>query len=343
MKKNKWNFILIGLITTIVLIIVFSTNDIEQLKSIFQQANPLWLTAGILCMVLYWLLESLVLCITANSKRSSKLSLRGCIKTTMVGQLFNNLTPFASGGQPIQAYYLTKQGLQLGEATCILLVKFIVYQCTLIIYSGILLALKLSYFTSHISQLSFLTIVGFTVNFVVVLGLISIGFFPKFTVKVTRGIIKLLHKLRLLKNKEETVQKAMKQITEFHDGFSALRKDHSILIQSALFTTVQLTMFFSIPYFMCLALGITNASLPTIIAAGAFVLMVSSFIPLPGASGGAEASFSLFFGSFFPTASMVTVALLLWRFITYYLALFLGVLFCKTDSSLEEGLEKENL
>lgn len=343
MKKNKWNFILIGIITIIVLIVVFSTNDIKQLRSTFQKTNPLWLTVGILCMVLYWLLESLVLFLTANSKEHNTLTFRGSIKASMVGQLFNNLTPFASGGQPVQAYYLTKQGLQLGEATSILLVKFIVYQCTLIVYSGVLLVLKLSYFTTHISQLSLLTIVGFTVNFIVVFGLISIGFFPRFTVKITRSIIGLLYKIKLVKNKAETLQKSMNQITEFHEGFSTLRKSHSTLLQTALFTFIQLSLFFSIPYFLCLALGITNAPLLTIIAAGAFVLMISSFIPLPGASGGAEASFSLFFGSFLPNASTVTVALLLWRFITYYLALFLGVLFCKIDPTLEKELEKNNL
>lgn len=339
MKKNKWNFIIISFITAIVLFIVFSTQDVGQLLSTFHRANPIWLTTAVLCMILYWLLESIVLYITANGTPESKLRIGGAIKTTMVGQLFNNLTPFASGGQPIQAYYLTKQGFQVGEATCILLVKFIIYQFTLIIYSGILLILKLPFFTSNISHLSFLTIIGFTVNFIVVLALLSIGFFPLFTVKATRMIIKFLHRYKLLKNRQAAIEKTMRQIAEFHTGFTVLRRNHYMLIQSTIYTIIQLTLFFSIPYFISLALNITNTSYPTIIAAGAFVLMITSFIPLPGASGGAEASFSLFFGSFFQNSNTITVALLLWRFITYYLALFVGILFCKTDTSLNEKLK----
>ena len=46
--------------------------------------------------------------------------------------------------------------------------------------------------------------------------------------------------------------------------------------------------------------------------------MVSAFVPLPGASGGAEGSFVLFFGPFFQQDTILP-ATVVWRVLTYYL------------------------
>lgn len=55
-----------------------------------------------------------------------------------------------------------------------------------------------------------------------------------------------------------------------------------------------------------------------------FLLFVSaSYTPLPGASGAQEGGFLVYFGSVF-TGGTVSVALLVWRFITYYLCLLVG-------------------
>ena len=65
-----------------------------------------------------------------------------------------------------------------------------------------------------------------------------------------------------------------------------------------------------------------TASITTMVAAQVFVTMVSAFVPLPGASGGAEGSFYIFFGMFFKSA--IIPAILLWRIITYYANILVG-------------------
>ena len=61
------------------------------------------------------------------------------------------------------------------------------------------------------------------------------------------------------------------------------------------------------------------------LGAQSFVNMVSAFIPLPGASGGAEGSFYLFFGTFF--GNLIMPALFIWRIGTYYLNIVGGIAF----------------
>jgi len=77
-----------------------------------------------------------------------------------------------------------------------------------------------------------------------------------------------------------------------------------------------------VPYFIYRSFGMNNAPVTTMVAAQVFVAMVSAFVPLPGASGGAEGSFFLFFGMFFQTA--ILPAILLWRFLTYYVNILFG-------------------
>lgn len=57
------------------------------------------------------------------------------------------------------------------------------------------------------------------------------------------------------------------------------------------------------------------------------MLMITSFIPLPGGSGGAEAGFYLFFGMFFPQSGVIAIAILIWRIFTFYMPIVAGVIF----------------
>ena len=93
-------------------------------------------------------------------------------------------------------------------------------------------------------------------------------------------------------------------------------------------TVLQLTVYFLIPFCVCLALGVFINPLEAI-AASACVLMVSSFVPLPGAAGGAEGSFLVFFGMFLTDGSKTGTAILLWRLITFYLTIVIGMFFAQ--------------
>ncbi len=328
MKSNKFNFIFISIASIVMLLFVYFTNDMTKLITVIKNARLSWLMVGFLCMLLYWLLESGVLYCTANSIKR-RLSFLKAFQTTMVGQLFNNITPFASGGQPMQLYYLTQEAFHLGEASSILLMKFIVYQGSLVIYSTIMLIGRFSFFMGQISKIGYLVFIGFGVNVLVIIGLIMIGYYPKITTKLVKGILVILSRMHIVKNIELSTQKAVKHITEFHCGFKILMNQKRVLLRTILISTLQLTAFFAIPYCICMALNIVNVPFFSILAASSFVLMVSSFVPLPGASGGAEGSFYLFFGIFFVEPGLVAIAIIFWRLITFYLPVFVGIFFCQ--------------
>ena len=79
----------------------------------------------------------------------------------------------------------------------------------------------------------------------------------------------------------------------------------------------------SIPYFIYRSFGFLEQPINVIMAAQAYVSMVSAFVPLPGASGGAEGSFVLFFRSFFSEGTIIP-AMVVWRTMSYYLNFPIG-------------------
>ena len=75
---------------------------------------------------------------------------------------------------------------------------------------------------------------------------------------------------------------------------------------------------------------IPTADKSTAITSSAYVLLVGSFVPIPGASGGIEYSFVRFFGNFMPTV-LLNALLIVWRFITYYFGMILGGFLFSTE------------
>ena len=328
MKSNKWHLLFILFASCAVFGVIIATNDVNQLYSIIVGSRKRWLFLAVFFMFCYCVLESGVLYCTANCVKR-KLSFFHAFRTTMVGQLFNNLTPFASGGQPMQLYYLTQSSFKVGEASSILLMKFIVYQSALIAYSTLLIFIRFKFFSQQLNNLGYLIGLGFGVNLCVVIGLFLIGFLPKLTTKIILFLIKLLAKLHIIKNKEEKMEHAITQINGFHNGFKQLMKEKWVLLKSIFITLLQLTCMYIIPFCICMSLKIEVNSILSMVAASSFVMMISAFIPLPGASGGAEGSFYLLFGIFIMNPGLIAVAILLWRLITYYLPMIVGIFFCR--------------
>lgn len=327
-KNNRWAILIIGLVAVGSIAGAFLADGPEKIFASLADADKRWLAAGSGCMLLYWALESGCLHLAAR-KAWPRQRLRTSVVTSMIGQLFNCITPFASGGQPIQAFYMTRGGMPVGKATSVLLAKFIVYQTVLALYSAAVLLFEYRNFSENIAGFTKLALIGFAVNAAVVVVLFSVGFFPKITSGFFRSCVAILGRLRLIRDPDAAVASVDREITAFHQGFTELRRERAVMGSMAVMTVFQLTAYFLVPYCVLMALGVDHLHVTDVVASAAFILMISSFVPLPGASGGAEGSFYVFFQMFFKASGSVSVAILLWRLITFYLPIVVGVWFAR--------------
>lgn len=323
MKVKKLNLIII-FIALIGIIGYVGITEASNLMMLMQQLNFIWILGVILLMVAYWFLETFILH-HITKQFHPKQKFKSSLQTTMIGQFFNCITPFSSGGQPMQAFHMVKTGVPFGIASSCLLNKFIIYQVVLTIYSLVVLGMKLSEFSSKVNGFVYMVLLGFLINTVVVVILLSIMFFKRFTIRVVFSVIDRLVKMKWVKEGTQKKKYVLREFENFYRSFKYIKQHKKMVFFAVVLSTLQLTVYFLVPYFILRAFGL-NASVFSMIAAQAFVLMISSFVPLPGAAGGAEVSFFAFFKLFFP-ANLLNISVLVWRLVTFYLTICVGMCF----------------
>ena len=320
-KSNLRNGIVITIVTVIVLLLALKDDFSYKIHYIFS-FNIWWLLFGLLLVVLYWLLKAIAI-YRCTRKFDQKYPFKKSLKLTLDTQFFNAVTPFSLGGQPYQIYRLKKQGFSTVQGMNIIIQDCVVYQIALIILGTIAILINYRYnIFPDDSLLKKLVVLGYIVNVSVIVILFIAAFNKKANEKLLRLGIKIGTKLKLIKNKEIFLEKSNEIITNFHESACTLMKSKKHFIFVILLNLLALTLLYLVPY--ALAMGLNENINPVlIIIATAYVMIMGSFVPLPGGSGGLEFGFVHFIGIFIVGAKLSSI-MIVWRLLTYYLGLIVG-------------------
>ncbi len=322
MKKNQfWLIISFVFIIAAITYLAVSGQYINVLNAL-SGMNKGWLLISLLFIGLYWFIESGIVHLLIN-RLYIKKKFRDSLKVSMIGQFFSGITPFASGGQPAQLLLLNKIDVPVGIGSSILMSKFIIYQSVLVIYAACLLMIKGKFFINEVNNIFGLVVIGFGINLLVISALLFISFARNSNKRIIYVLIDFLAKINIIKNVEKAKGKVLHHMEEFHEQIILMKNYKGLMLRIILLTILQLTCYFIVPFFLYKGFGLSGVPVSNIIAATAFVLMVTSFIPMPGGSGGAEGGFYIIFGMFF-IPKLIIPAILLWRIITYYLWMCIG-------------------
>lgn len=338
LKKNLFTIITLMLSVGFLLYFLFTNSGISQLGHIITTLRLRWLFLAIAVTVCGWLLEGLVLHIMCRHFER-KWHYRNSLMVSMVGMLYAAITPFSTGGQPMQIYTLRNMKMDTGVATSIMAVRSLLYQIVMVFYALIMVCFKLHYFQTNVSNFSFLTVIGLFTNCIFIGTVILFMVSEKLTDKILRACIHIFYKFKMCKHPEERYQKIHGHLQMFHDASKIMGNSAQLYITVMSFTAVQITMGSLIPYFIYRSFNLHGAHITTMIAAQVFVSMVSAFVPLPGSSGGAELSFSAFFGPYFTSGTLIP-AILLWRIITYFANIFVGGVYVYSGNRHARKLEE---
>ncbi|HCC07328.1 MAG TPA: hypothetical protein DEP72_04115 [Clostridiales bacterium] len=321
--KKKWFSAIILISTAIIFfVIILFTDGVGIFLENIQKINIYWFLGAVSMMFIYWLLEAVILNIFVRQKYKN-YTFGAVFRVSMIGQFFNAITPFSSGGQPIQFYALTQDGVSSGEAGSMLVMKFIVHQVTLVLYSFILIIWKLAYFADRVDKFVYLAIIGFSVNFFVIVLLYLFVNYTEMTRNMIHFALKTCSKFKICSYPDKLEKKVEKELEYFKEHSNNIKSNVKILISTGVLTFIQLTSFFMIAYFIYRSFGLSGESLINIFVASAFVTMIISAVPLPGGVGGAEGSFFMLFNMFFAQGKILP-AIFLWRFVTLYMNIIVG-------------------
>lgn len=320
-KKNLFTILTLAICMVILLIFLFHGTSVQQLNNIFQNLNVGWMLVAVATLALTWLMEgfsNMLLC----RHFYPKWTYGRAFMVGMTGIFYSAITPFSTGGQPMQIYYMTKMGMSAGRSAAVISVKTITYQITMLAFSLILLGNEFSFFMSNVSHLMFITIFGVVSNILFILAVVLVSLNAKFINRMLHAVLNGLAKIHIVKEPEKKYQKIITQLDSFNEGFKTMGHNWKLYISVCLITVLQIIINNSVTYCIYRAFHLKGATLWIIIAAQVFSNMVSAFVPLPGGSGGAEVSFSAFCHIFF--GNLLTPALLVWRLLTYYGCILVG-------------------
>lgn len=328
-KKSKIiNFMFIFAVFVGLIIYMINEDGIENIKTVLKNANYVWIIAGLACLVVEWLSESLIMHIPLKKmypKHKYKLSLQ----TNIIGRLFNNITPFSSGGQPFIAYILKRHGLRASDTLSVLMMKFVVYQIGLFAWVLILLLTNLEFFNQTFGNYIWLVVLGFVMNLIATVFILTAGINKNIILKIAKPFIKLgskikIGKKRLVKDLDATLIKIDGSISNYSEQFNKMKGQRKTLLKMFAIQMIQLLAYFSIPFMIYQAFGNAGTSYIQVLLVQAILLLVMSFIPTPGSGLGAEGGFALFYRTIFATG--LNLAILFWRIYTFYLPIIVGVL-----------------
>ncbi len=303
-----------------------SGNNLMLLLKSLPGLSLLWLLGSLFCTAGSWMVETRILQLLLRSAGKDPCSFWKTFQAVMTGLYFGAVTPFAVAGQPMQFLALTRQGVPSGRAVSALAQKFLVYQTTLVVLSAGILLLEGGFFSENIPGIFTLACVAFAYQSAAIVLL----FFFTHNRKVTTGLIhwflRVLTKIRLVRSPEKVEETVNRQLEFYLEANRTMHKDHKTSFQVYGWTVLQQLLVFSVPFFLYKAFSHPGFPVVDMISSQCVVTMLSACTPLPGAAGAAEGSFLGVFRLFFQE-DVLQQAMLLWRLITYYSCIVVGVFF----------------
>lgn len=347
-RKKLWSFIFVMINVVIVVLILLGMLEGDNYTPISElNLKADWLIGAILCFVAMIVIDQIRF--TLLIKKSTKMH-RPFLgyKVGALGKYYDAITPLSTGGQPFQAFYLTQRGVKASHAVSIPVAKYVVQQIVFAILSIVVLILA---FTSYKHLLPsglgtdwvmLACWIGFICNFLIValVILLSVGTFGK---KFVLGILKFLHKIKLIKNYDKTYEKILNIVEEYQRTIKFFVKSPLLLIGMVFTSLLYMFVMYSIPFFVYCSFGgvpTYDMWLSTFIVA-LMIDLAASFIPIPGGSGVAELSFAAMFTSLFAGASFW--ALLIWRILTFYGFVLQGFLIVLYDAIIGNKRNRAHL
>ena len=310
----------------------------ERMPSVSLGNNMVFLFAAAGCFIIAITAESLKFYIMMHRLNGSA-SVRMAFEVATLGKYYDSITPTGAGGQPFQVYYLRKNNVSTGASAAMPIAGFLTLQ-----FAFILLAIAVFIFGTpflnmvpdYSVAIRITAIIGIVFYAALPLLIVLFVVFPKAAGAVVRFFIMLLATMRIIKEPEGKLEKSLVMFDEYRQSIVIICKKKHMLLMLIGFGIIYHIALCSIPYFVLRAFGST-LMYRSVFAMMVLIYCAITYIPTPGNSGAAEASFFVLLASL--NQDHLFWAMLIWRFFTYYAFLAIGCgIF--TFKAIEKRLDK---
>lgn len=300
---------------------IFKGQDMNELFNTIKSANVFYLLLGALMMLGYFLIESYNIRSMLVAFGDKKIPILKALKFTLIGFFFSSITPAATGGQPVEIYYMTKEGISGAKATMTSLVVLCSFQISTIAYGIICAILNPTLLSGGIIWVFLL---GLLINGFALAFLMICIFSEKLTRKLVDFAIFIMKKMSL-KNIDKRREEINKELKKYNESAVYIKSHIGAFIRAILRGFVQIGLYYSVPFCIYKSLGLNSYNYFQIFLMQAVLYNSVSGLPLPGAVGVSEAIFLKIFRPAFG-AKLISASMLLSRTVTFYLYVIISLI-----------------
>ncbi len=280
-----------------------------------------------------WLVEALMLKIVVG--RIQMVSFLSSLRIAMVTQFFNLITPFYTGGQPFTVYYYSKAGIEYEKSIAAILYKAFTFQIAIALLGAVSLLFSLNQVTDLMVGV---TLAGIAINAGVAFIMLLIGRSKRVGDVLINLLLRILSKLRIIRDDEKVRDEIDRRALEFNNMFSEYGHQRSVFLKLLFLNLLNYALYALSAVIILSGIGI----LPDVDLFNRTVMLniSSSAVPTPGTTGGIEGLYFLFFNGM-ARSSELTLGVFLWRMVSYYLSIAFSGLFVFKVFSRKEAEQIE--
>jgi len=336
-KKSKWLSLIFFLVNLVVVGVVLaiqlnSEEGVGSLSKLFSKNRNLeFIFIAIGCFLLSEGLVAFKLG-KISKKYNKKSNYFTSLKSEFVCQYYNKVTPFSVGGQPFQVYELSKHGMKANNAVTVVSCSYISAKFVYWIVSlFMMITIGTNALVKNMSGTSFyivLILAIFSLCFMTIYltFIILICVNKKIANKLVGLGLNLLYKLKIVKDKSKLYFKIMRPALSFQHKMQAFFKAKKFASFSLIISLLVYLIQSSIPACIYFIFEPFSWNVFWQLLSIAVIIQLSfGVMPMPGGSGVAEFSFYTVFKLLIQD-NFVFWALLLWRILTYYIYLLIGLI-----------------
>ena len=339
-KKIIFNGVFLAVVFALTIYGVFHGEDLSSMMDAIHRADKRWLIPGIALVAFFIWGESIIIWYMMRSS-GIQLKKRTCFLFSSVGFFFSCITPSASGGQPMQIYYMKKEKISIPVSTVILMIVTITYKLVLVVIGIGIAIFGRGFLHKYLEGILPVFYLGLALNIFCVTFMTILVFHPLLAIAIMVKGMKLLERLHLVKKKDGRLKKLEDSMDTYRDTAAYLKTHPRVIVNIIAITFVQRMAKFAVTWFVYKAFSLSGTGFWTVLFLQAVISVSVDMLPLPGGMGISETLFLTIFTPVFGT--LLLPGMVLSRGLGYYGELLISALFTiVAQLTIGQGHGKEN-
>lgn len=326
-KKNIFNGMFLIILFMITLYYVFhgSGDSLSEVWAKMQMADPVWVVLSVIFIVLFIYGESHIIHYLFGTF-GIKTRRFTCFLYSCAGFFFSCITPSASGGQPMQVYYMKRNRIPIPFATVILMIITITYKAVLVAVGVWLMLFDRTFINERLDGIRFVFYLGIILNIICIAAMLILVFNNRLATNICSMVIRVLERLHIMKSDNQRIDRLNDAMEVYRRTAAYLKKHVLVVFKVFVITILQRTAYFFTTYFIYRSFGLKGTGMYTVVMLQAVISLSVDMLPLPGGMGISEALFRVIYLPVFGS-NLITAGLVLSRSVSFYTELFVSAVF----------------